>query len=225
MFTGLIEEIGTIDAIKERGESVRIAITASFANELVKGESVAASGVCLTVTDIEPTRYWVDVMPETLKVSALGDKKVGDGVNLERSLALGDRLGGHIVQGHVDAVGTIATYDEGDSWTDVTIEIPSSISGFIAMKGSVAIDGISLTVTGVGDDYFSVSLIPETLRATTLGQARPGQRVNIETDMVARYVQRLAQRGLLAADPADPAPADPADQPHPAPHKTQESQN
>lgn len=197
MFTGLIQQVGTIAAMDDNGQAMRMAITASFAQETTIGESIATSGVCLSVTDKRHDRYWVDVMPETLAVSALGDKNVGDPVNLERSLALGDRLGGHMVQGHVDGVGTISRWDPGQAWTDVRIDIDPSIAGYIAMKGSIAVDGISLTVTGVGDDWFSVSLIPETLRSTTLGNATVGTRVNIETDMFARYIKRLIDTGMV----------------------------
>ncbi|MDO5747071.1 MAG: riboflavin synthase [Actinomycetaceae bacterium] len=196
MFTGLIEEIGTITELTPTGGSIKMAVSCCFAGTCVIGESIATNGVCLSVTDCDDTQFWVDMMPETLKMSSLGTKQPGDRVNLERSLKLGDRLGGHLVQGHVDATGIISHVKQGETWTDVTVDIPQSISGYIAMKGSVCIDGVSLTVTGVGDNWFSVSLIPETLRATTLGQLHLHQCVNIETDMLARYVQRLIQQGV-----------------------------
>lgn len=197
MFTGLVQEVGTITSMTQHNGSLRMGISTPFAAQCDHGESIATSGVCLTVIDHDERAFYVDIMPETMRMSSLADKTVGDSVNLERSLRLGDRLGGHLVQGHVDATGVIRSVEPGPTWTDVCVNIPESISGFIAGKGSICVDGVSLTVTDVGDDYFCVSLIPETLRATTLGELKQGQRVNVETDMLARYIQRMATRGLL----------------------------
>lgn len=193
MFTGLVEEIGTISLYEKTKKALRIGIKSSFARQCEIGESIATSGVCLSVIDHDDTSYYVDVMPETIRRSSLGLKKCGEKVNIERSLRLGDRLGGHLVQGHVDALGTLTRYEPGSSWTDISVGVNSDAMRFIAEKGSVCIDGVSLTVTSVDNHGFSVSLIPQTLRETTLGQLSIGSIVNIETDMFARYVARFVQ--------------------------------
>jgi riboflavin synthase len=193
MFSGIIEELGRLSD-GEGSADGRIAIAASRVLEGTDvGHSVAVNGVCLTVTAMVAGCFVSDVMPETLQRTTLGGLRPGDAVNLERALAVGDRLGGHMVAGHVDTVGTVtATRDDGNArW--VTIDAPLPVMRFIAPKGSVAVDGISLTVVDVFDSSFTVSLIPHTIESTTAGSWSIGTRVNIEADLVARYVQRAGE--------------------------------
>lgn len=195
MFTGIVEEIGTVVAIEHHGDGAdaRLAVRGPLvSSDAAHGDSIAVSGVCLTVTELQPGGTFVaDVMPETLRHSTLGSLGPGDPVNLERAVAAGGRLGGHIVQGHVDGVGEVRTRAPGPRWDDVVVGLPADLARYVARKGSVAVDGTSLTVTEVGDDWFGISLIPTTLEATTLGGAQPGTRLNIEVDVVAKYVERL----------------------------------
>lgn len=197
MFTGIIEEIGTVEALDPRGDSAVLVIRAErIADDLVHGASISINGVCLTVVGWRPgelTAIDFDVMGETLARSVVGGLAVGDRVNLERAVRADARLDGHVVQGHVDGTGTVLSRTPGDSWESVRFAVPVELARFLAEKGSVAVDGVSLTISGVGPDWFEVGLIPETLRATTLGGRQPGDAVNLEADVLAKYVARLME--------------------------------
>jgi riboflavin synthase len=197
VFTGIIEEIGEVTALERRGDSAVLTVTASrIVDDIVHGASIAVSGVCLTVVGWRPgdaTAIDFDVMGETLKRSALGELTAGDRVNLERAVRADARLDGHVVQGHVDGTGAVISRTPGDAWDAVRFGLPGELAGFVAEKGSIAVDGVSLTVTAVGPDWFEVGLIPETLRATTLGDKAPGDPVNLEVDVLAKYVARLLE--------------------------------
>jgi len=194
MFTGLIEEIGSITSITDSGDGAVAEISAHTVLEDVShGDSIAISGVCLTVIDSTPSSFRADVMKETLLHSAAGSWKPGTKVNLERAARVGDRLGGHIVQGHVDATASVLEVTPGDQWSVVRISLREDIAPLVAHKGSITVDGVSLTVSAVGRDWAEVSLIPETLAATTLGEATVGDVVNVETDVLARHVLRLRE--------------------------------
>ena len=197
MFTGIIEEIGEITAIEPSGDGWRLTVRApKAAQDAVHGESIAVSGVCLTVVGSTPDTFDADVMKQTLDVSALATASVGTRVNIEKAMPVGARLGGHIVQGHVDGTGEIVEVRPGDQWSVLRVAIPADLAPLIVDKGSISIDGTSLTVSAVstagGDEHWlEVSLIPETLSATTLGSRAVGDRVNLETDILARHVERL----------------------------------
>ena len=192
MFTGLVEEKGTIISLSDSGDGKTVVIGADTVLKGTRhGDSISVSGVCVTAVEFGEGTFSAEVMAETLRHSAAADWIPGTVVNLERAAALGDRLGGHIVQGHVDAVETVVAISPGDRWQVVRITLSPDIAPLVVHKGSITIDGVSLTVSGLGDDWCEVSLIPETLEATTLGAATVGHRVNVETDMVARHVQRL----------------------------------
>ena len=196
MFTGIIEEIGTVAAVAPAGDGVRLTVRAPIAvADAAHGDSIAVSGVCLTVIERGEDWFTADVMRQTLDVTAIGGVRDGTPVNIERATAAGGRLGGHIVQGHVDGQGTVLEVRPGEKWRVVRVSLPSELAPLVVDKGSIAVDGISLTVSAVsapGDEpWFEVSLIPETLTATTLGGRLVGDRVNLETDILARHVQRL----------------------------------
>lgn len=197
MFTGIIEEIGEITAIEPSGDGWRLTVHApAAARDAVHGESIAVSGVCLTVVDSASDTFDADVMRQTLDVSALAAASVGTRVNIEKAMPVGARLGGHIVQGHVDGTGEIVDVRPGDQWSVLRIAIPADLAPLVVDKGSISIDGTSLTVSAVSDPpaetaWLEVSLIPETLAATTLGSRAIGDRVNLETDILARHVERL----------------------------------
>ncbi|MEW1961207.1 riboflavin synthase [Microbacterium sp. NPDC077644] len=197
MFTGIIEEIGEITAIEPSGDGWRLTVRApKAAQDAVHGESIAVSGVCLTVVGSTPESFDADVMKQTLDVSALATASVGTRVNIEKAMPVGARLGGHIVQGHVDGTGEIVEVRPGDQWSVLRVAIPSDLAPLVVDKGSISIDGTSLTISAVteagGDEHWlEVSLIPETLSATTLGGRTVGDRVNLETDILARHVERL----------------------------------
>lgn len=192
MFTGLVEEIGTIENIIKGAKSAQITINASKVLEDVKlGDSISTNGVCLTVVNFTKNSFTVDVMPETMRRSNLKNLKHGSRVNLERALRLGDRLGGHIVSGHIDGVGFIKSVEEEDNATWVTIESSGDILKYIIEKGSIAIDGTSLTVAYVDNINFKVSIIPMTRDETTLLSKKVGEEVNLECDMVGKYIERL----------------------------------
>jgi len=194
MFTGLIEEIGSITSITDSGDGAVVEISAHTVLEDVShGDSIAISGVCLTVIDSTPSSFRADVMKETLLHSAAGSWKPGTKINLERAARVGDRLGGHIVQGHVDATAKVLEVKPGDQWSVIRISLREDIAPLVAHKGSITVDGVSLTVSAVGRDWAEVSLIPETLAATTLGEAAVGDVVNVETDVLARHVLRLRE--------------------------------
>lgn len=196
MFTGLIEEVGTVQALERRGRGGRLSIQARRVLEGTRlGDSIAVSGACLTVVDLRTDGFTVDCMPETLSHTTLGTAGAGTLVNLERSLRLGDPLGGHLVLGHVDAVAEVlAVHPAGAAW-EVGFSLPEAVRVCVAAKGSVAVDGISLTVMQVGARSFEVGIIPHTMKETTLRAVRVGQRVNVEADVLARYVQRVLQSG------------------------------
>lgn len=197
MFTGIVEELGEVAGIEHRGDAARLTIRGAI-TDTSPGESISVNGVCLTVTDIADGTFTADVMGETLDRSGLGALTPGARVNLERSVRLADRLGGHLVQGHVDATGTVLSRTPSAHWDQVRIGIPAKISRYVVEKGSIAVDGISLTVSALDDGdpqtqgtWFEVCLIPETLNRTTLGARQPGDTVNLEVDVLAKYVEKL----------------------------------
>jgi riboflavin synthase len=192
VFTGIIEELGEVVALEPRGDSAVLAVRASTVAP--HGASVAVNGVCLTVVGADSGTLSFDVMAETLKRSVVGALRAGERVNLERAVRADGRLDGHIVQGHVDGTGVVVSRTPGDAWDAVRFGMPPELSRYVAEKGSIAVDGVSLTVTAVGDDWFEVGLIPETLRATTLGAKQPGDPVNLEVDVLAKYIARLADK-------------------------------
>lgn len=192
MFTGLVEAIGRIRQCRDAGEAVVVTVEAPFTADLAVGDSVAVSGVCLTVTCLGDGTFTADMMPETLACTTARTWREGTAVNLERALALGGRLGGHVVQGHVDGTAKLVAREPGPRWDTLTFACVPTLGRYIAYKGSICVDGVSLTVSGVDEAGFTVSLIPATLAATTLGQARVGEACNIETDVLARYAERLS---------------------------------
>ena len=194
MFTGLVQELGTVTAVRRSADGARLTIAGQVARELSEGDSVAVNGVCLTAASVNGGAFCADVMAETLRRCTLGGAREGSPVNLELALRPSDRLGGHVVQGHVDATGTILdARDEGIARV-LRIAAGPEVLRYVVEKGSIAVDGISLTVAEVGPEWFTVSLIPETLRRTSLGAARPGDPVNLEVDVLAKYVERLVAR-------------------------------
>ena len=204
MFTGIIEELGEVLAWERSGDSGRLTIKAPLAvSDATHGDSISVNGVCLTVVDQGPDWFTADVMAVSIAMSTLGDLKVGDRVDLERAAALGDRLGGHLVQGHIDGTATVLSVTPGDAWRVLRFTLDAEHAPLVVRKGSIAVDGVSLTVSDAGDDWFEVSLIPETLTATVLGDLQPGDRVNIETDILARHVQRLLRFEISTRGPAD----------------------
>jgi riboflavin synthase len=194
MFTGLVADKGTVTAVDATAGGVRLAVETALAPEIAEGDSVAVNGVCLTATAITDGRFTADVMHETLRRSSLAEVAEGAEVNLELPLRASDRLGGHVVQGHVDGLGTIRDIREDGFSRVVEIAAPAHTLRYVVEKGSIAVDGISLTVASVTDDAFSVALIPETLERTNLGAASPGQPVNLEVDVLAKYVEKLVAR-------------------------------
>ena len=194
MFTGIVEELGEVAGLERDGDSARLAFTAPLVSgDAAHGASIAVNGVCLTVVDVTGATITVDVMRETLERSTIGGLRPGEKVNLERAMRVGDRLGGHIVQGHVDGTDEIQRRRPGERWDVVRIGLPHGLAKYVAEKGSIAVDGVSLTVSAVGADWFEVSLIPTTMELTTLGIRKPGEWVNLEVDVIAKYVERLAQ--------------------------------
>lgn len=204
MFTGIVEELGEITAVEEQSDappataggtptrSARFTVRGPVVTEGAKhGDSIAVNGVCLTVVDLGDGSFTADVMDETLKRSSLGALRPGSRVNLERPMALGGRLGGHLVQGHVDGTGTVLERTPGEHWEIVKISLPGDLARYVVEKGSVTVDGISLTVVDAAADFFTVSLIPTTLELTTLGVKQPGDPVNLEVDVIAKYVERM----------------------------------
>jgi riboflavin synthase len=192
VFTGIVEELGEVTAVESLGDSSRFRLRGSVVTEGAKhGDSIAVNGVCLTVVELEDGEFTADVMAETLSRSSLGALAAGSRVNLERPMAVGDRLGGHIVQGHVDGTGTVMERKTSDNWEIVKIALPAGLTRYVVEKGSITVDGVSLTVVDAGPDYFTISLIPTTLALTTLGFKQPGDPVNLEVDVLAKYVERL----------------------------------
>jgi riboflavin synthase len=199
MFTGIVEEMGEVVAVDHDPESARLTVRApGVTADAVPGASIAVNGVCLTVVDLADGIFTADVMRETLRRSSLAALSVGSPVNLERAVRASDRLGGHIVQGHVDGMGTVVDRRVGDRWESVRISLPDELSQYVVEKGSIAIDGVSLTVSAVADGWFEVSLIPTTLALTTLGRRPVGEQVNVEVDVIAKYVERLMSRRVNA---------------------------
>jgi riboflavin synthase len=198
MFTGLVAATGTVAAVEAVGEGTRVSIDTPLAAELSDGDSIAVNGVCLTARGATAAGFAADVMAETLRRSSLGPLAAGDAVNLELPVAAGGRLGGHVVQGHVDGVGeVVATRDEGFARI-VRVAAPEDLLRYVVEKGSIAVDGVSLTVSAVDGEALEVSLIPETLERTTLGAAEPGRAVNLEVDVLAKYVEKLINRTVEA---------------------------
>jgi len=194
MFTGIVEELGAVAAIDDQGDAVRLSIRADrVLEDVALGDSISVNGCCLTVTAVEDGVWTADVMQETLDKTSLRDAAPGDRVNLERAATLATRMGGHLVQGHVDGVGEILSRNPSEHWDLVTITLPTHLAPYLVDKGSIAVDGVSLTVVEAGEDRFTVSLIPETLRRTTLGARAPGERVNLEVDVIAKHVAKLVR--------------------------------
>jgi len=192
MFTGIIEELGSVRSIEERGENARIVIAAKTVTEGTNhGDSIAVNGVCLTALDIHADSFAADVSRETLQRSTLGSLKPGTPVNLERAVTPATRLGGHMVQGHVDARGEfVSVENHGESWT-LRIAYPPEIARYLVFKGSVAVEGISLTIANLTEDYFEIAIIPKTWEVTNLSHLKPGDGVNLEVDVIGKYVERL----------------------------------
>jgi riboflavin synthase len=201
VFTGIVEEVGTVVARVDQADAARLRIRAAkVLEDVALGDSISVSGVCLTVTDVEDGVWGTDVMAETLRRSSLGKAEAGGRVNLERAVTAHTRLGGHLVQGHVDGVGTVLSRTPSEHWEVVRVELPRELARYVVEKGSIAVDGVSLTVSAVSavDDpapWLEVSLIPTTLRETTLGERTPGDPVNLEVDVIAKYVERLTGAG------------------------------
>jgi riboflavin synthase len=196
MFTGIIEELGTIEAVQPRAAGARLTIACSTVlSDAAEGASIAVNGVCLTAVDLRPTTFSADLAPETLRRSNLGDLRPGSRVNLERPLSPTGRLNGHIVQGHVDGTGEFLSLEPlgDDNWW-LRIRVPAELDPYLVFKGSIAIDGISLTIASLESDVLSVTIIPHTFRGTTLGGYRPGARVNLECDVLAKHVEKLISR-------------------------------
>lgn len=194
MFTGIVEECGSVRAIDDLGDAARIRIEGPLVTSDAKpGDSIAVNGVCLTVVDLADGSFSADVMAETLNRSSLGALTTGSTVNLERAARMDARIGGHLVQGHVDGVATVRDIQPTEHWTTMAFDLPEGLARYIVEKGSITVDGVSLTVVAVNDTGFSVSLIPTTLEHTTLGTRRVGDPVNIEVDVLAKYVERLMQ--------------------------------
>jgi riboflavin synthase len=215
VFTGIVEELGEVTAVEDLGDSCRFTLRGPVVTEGAKhGDSIAVNGVCLTVVEHGDDWFTADVMAETLNRSSLGALAAGSPVNLERTVAVGGRLGGHIVQGHVDGTGTIVERKASEHWEIVKIQLPAGLTRYVVEKGSITVDGVSLTVVDAGPDYFTISLIPTTLALTTLGSKGPGDPVNLEVDVLAKYVERLLgaqERPVTAA--AAPAQALPGAEP------------
>ncbi|MFB2555197.1 riboflavin synthase [Herbiconiux liangxiaofengii] len=205
MFTGIIEELGEITALEHTSDAAVITVRAPLAvSDAKHGDSISVSGVCLTVIDRTADGFRADVMAQTLRMSTLGDLEAGARVNLERAARVGDRLGGHIVQGHVDGTAEVLAVTPGEAWSVLRFSLPDDLAALVVDKGSISVSGVSLTVSSVSppgatEAWFEVSLIPETLSATTLGALAVGDRVNLETDVLARHVERLVAVGRSAS--------------------------
>jgi riboflavin synthase len=217
MFTGIIEELGTVTRVEQAADVVRLTVRGPLVvKDARHGDSISVSGVCLTVVDSDAESFTADVMHQTLTMSTLDGVRDGLAVNLERAARVGDRLGGHIVQGHIDGTARVLEVRPGEAWRVIRFSLDEAIASLVVDKGSIAVDGVSLTVSALGDEvdgsWFEVSLIPETLAATTLGERVVGDRVNLETDILARHVERMLLRGAhhtLPSSVAGPA-ADPS---------------
>jgi riboflavin synthase len=207
MFTGIVEELGVVDGIEEQPDAIRLTVRGPFVTtDAALGDSIAVNGCCLTVAVRDGETFTADVMRETLAKTSLGALEVGSRVNLERAVTPQTRLGGHIVQGHVDGTGRVLRREPSEHWELVEVELPVDLARYLVPKGSITVDGISLTVVEVSTGSFTVSLIPETLARTTLGFKQPGDPVNLEVDVIAKYVEKLLAPG--ATTPNDATPAD-----------------
>lgn len=194
MFTGIVEELGRVKAIEPQADALRLTIEGPLVvSDANRGDSIAVCGTCLTVVEHDATSFTADVMQETLNLTSLAGIKVGDPVNLERAMTAATRFGGHVVQGHVDGLGEIISRTPSENWELVQVRIPKQLMKYIVLKGSITIDGVSLTVNEVGDDFIGLSLIPETLKLTTLGSKQPGDKVNVEADLMAKHIERLLE--------------------------------
>lgn len=199
MFTGLVEEVGRVEELQPQGDAVRLSIAATTVlGDAQLGDSIAVNGVCLTVAELGENAFTADVMQESLNRSALGQLQVGDEVNLERALLPTTRLGGHIVQGHVDATATLLSRTPSEHWDVLRFSLPPQLGRYVVEKGSITVQGTSLTVAALGEDYFEVSLIPKTLRDTVFGSLEPGAVVNLEVDVVAKYVEKMLHPDVTA---------------------------
>ncbi|WKD57609.1 Riboflavin synthase [Corynebacterium capitovis DSM 44611] len=197
MFTGLVEEVGRVEQIVDVGDAVRLSVRAPLVTQDARlGDSIAVDGVCLTVVSSEGGVFTADVMAESLSRSTLGGYRPGRSVNLERALAAGQRMGGHIVQGHVDGVANVVSRTPSEHWEVVRFSLPEGLSHYVVEKGSITVNGTSLTASAVGDDWFEVSLIPATLRDTTAGALEVGDGVNLEVDIVAKYIEKLVAKPM-----------------------------
>jgi riboflavin synthase len=191
LFTGLIEDVGTVAEIDSAGDGARLRISTRLAADLEPGDSIAVNGACLTAVEADTAGFTAEVMNQTLQLTSLGPLQPGNRVNLELAVRAGDRLGGHFVQGHVDGVGEVTEAEEDGFARRLRVEVDPGLAGLAVERGSIALDGVSLTVSSIGGDWLEVSLIPETLQRTNLGDAAPGRRINVECDVIAKYVQRL----------------------------------
>ena len=194
MFTGIVEELGRVKAIELQADALRLTIEGPLVvSDANRGDSIAVCGTCLTVVEHDATSFTADVMQETLNLTSLAGIKVGDPVNLERAMTAATRFGGHVVQGHVDGLGEIVSRTPSENWELVQVRIPKELMKYVVLKGSITIDGVSLTVNQVGEDFIGLSLIPETLALTTLGTKQPGDKVNVEADVMAKHIERLLE--------------------------------
>ncbi|HWO47802.1 MAG TPA: riboflavin synthase [Solirubrobacterales bacterium] len=191
MFTGLIEDLGTVESVERNGEGAKLRIASRLTAELALGDSIAVNGCCLTATTVGDGNFETEAMNQTLEVTALDSVEEGSKVNLELAMKVGDRLGGHIVQGHVDGVGTVSSVEDDGFARRVRVTLPTQLLQFVVDKGSITLSGVSLTVAELGETWAEVSLIPETLERTNLGELQAGSRLNVECDVVAKYVERL----------------------------------
>jgi riboflavin synthase len=206
MFTGIVEELGEVVRLEQGADSARLTVRGPLVtSDATHGASIAVNGVCLTVVEGSGDSVTVDVMAETLSRTALVDLRPGAPVNLERAMPADGRFGGHVVQGHVDGTAEVVSREPGDRWEVVTFTLPEDLARYVVLKGSVTVDGVSLTVSDVTASTFSVSLIPTTLELTTLGRRTVGERVNVEVDVIAKYVERLLAAGAGAAGTAEPS--------------------
>lgn len=199
MFTGLVEEIGRVESVVHQGDAVRLGIAAAAVlDDAQLGDSIAVNGVCLTVAELGEGTFIADVMQESLDRSSLGELEIGSAVNLERAVLPTTRLGGHIVQGHVDGTAQLLSRTPSENWEVLRFSLPQDLTHYVVEKGSIAVQGTSLTVSAVGKDYFEVSLIPTTLRDTVFGSLEPGATVNLEVDVVAKYVEKMVYPNVTA---------------------------
>jgi len=197
VFTGIVEELGRVAAIEKQGDAVRLTIEGPLvSSDLNRGDSISVCGTCLTAVEHDAKGFTADVMQETLNRTSLGHLQVGDSVNLERAMTAATRFGGHVVQGHVDGVGEVISREPSENWEWVRVRVPADLMRYVVLKGSITIDGVSLTINEVGDDWVGLSLIPETLRLTTLGSKQVGSHVNVEADVMAKHIERLLEARL-----------------------------